>query len=195
MKKEKKLEQDAERWVDEHSEYLYRYAYFRLNNKQQAQDLVQDTFVSALRAYANFKGKSSERTWFVSILKRKLIDHYRKAAHKAQHETLPAEENPSNFDMNGRWLEERAPADWGNHPEKAIRQNEFMRVLKKCLSFLSARSAAVFTMKEIDDLSTDVICNELEISTSNVWVLLHRARTRLRRCLETEWFEALGAEK
>ncbi len=189
---QQQLARDADRWVDEHSEYLYRYAFYRLNNKQQAQDLVQDTFVSALGAYQNFKGKSSERTWFVSILKRKLIDYYRKSARKDAYEVTPGEDSDSNFDSHGRWLDERAPADWGNHPEKAIHQNEFMKILHQCLSFLSTRAASVFMMKEIDEIESDMICKEMDISPSNLWVLLHRARTQLRSCLEAEWFETSG---
>jgi RNA polymerase sigma-70 factor (TIGR02943 family) len=145
--------------------------------------------ILALIRRKNFKGNSSERTWFVSILKRKLIDHYRKTSRKDAYEVRPGEDKDVNFDANGHWLEDRAPADWGNHPEKAIHQNEFMRVLQECLSFLSTRAAAVFTMKEIDNEESDNICKELDISPSNLWVLLHRARTQLRSCLEAEWFE------
>ncbi len=157
--------------------------------------MVQDTFVSALGAYEKFKGKSTERTWFVSILKRKLIDHYRKSARRDASEVSAGKDGGSNFDSNGRWLEDRSPADWGSHPEKAIHQKEFMKILRQCISSLSDRAAAVFTMKEIDDLPSEAICKELGISPSNLWVLLHRARTQLRSCLEADWFEISGRER
>ena len=182
---------DADQWVSEHGDYLYRFALYRLNNKQAAEDLVQDTFLSALSGLKSYKADGSLRTWFISILKRKIIDYYRAQA-RQKDQTGEQYFEETAFAENGRWLEEKAPQDWGEHPERALNQNEFREILRRCISLLQKKMALAFTMKEIDELDSECICKELDISTSNLWVLLHRARARLRRCLEKNWF---GKEK
>lgn len=191
MQKETNLSQkqtvDANQWVNEHGDYLYRFALLRLNSKQAAEDLVQDTFLAALSALHEFKASSSLRTWFTSILKRKIIDHYRRQARRQEQSAEPGfEENA--FAADGHWLENKAPLDWGAHPEQALNQNEFREILRMCISFLQKKMALAFTMKEIDETDSEHICKELDISASNLWVLLHRARARLRACLEKNWF-------
>ena len=187
---EKKISHaDAAKWVDEHGDYLYRFASIRLNNKSLAEDMVQETFLAALKNVKNFDNRSSIRTWFSSILKNKIIDHYRKKARAFQEEDLDAFDDQKNdFLENGHWNEERAPADWGMHPEKALDQKEFMQVLRTCLAILPEKIAAVFALREIEQQESQEICNDLGISSSNLWVMLHRARNGLRKCLELNWF-------
>lgn len=177
---------NAELWVDEHGDYLFRYALLRLNNKQVAEDLVQDTFLSALASIQNFQAASSIRTWFVSILKRKIIDYYRK--HSRTEDSDSEEIEKSAFREDGHWIEESGPSDWGEHPEQELTQNEFREILRMCISYLQKRMALAFTMKEVDEIDSEQICKDLGISASNLWVLLHRARARLRECLEINWF-------
>ena len=177
---------DAEAWVDDHGDFLFRYALLRLNNRQVAEDLVQDTFLAALSSIQKFKADSSLRTWFVSILKRKIIDYYRKHAH--EEETDSEGVGKKAFDQDGHWIEENGPLDWGAHPEQALNQNEFNKILRRCISYLKNKAALAFTMKEFDEMDSKAICKELKISSSNLWVLLHRARARLRECLESNWF-------
>jgi len=182
-------------WVDDYSDYLYRYALMRVNNTAVAEDLVQETFLSALKAYANFDGKSSEKTWFVSILKHKIIDHYRKKSRKAKYFQEPtADDSSSDFGENGFWKLENAPADWGGSPEEALHQKEFLHILKECLTFLPDKIATVFALREMEGLESNYICKELDISASNLWVMLHRARKQLRKCLETNWFGSTELE-
>ena len=182
-------------WVDKYSDYLYRYAITRVNNTAVAQDLVQETFLSALKAYKNFDGKSSERTWFISILKHKIIDHYRKKSRKAKYFDEPSgTASDDDFENNGFWKLENAPADWGASPEEALQQKEFMHVLADCLAHLPERIAAVFTLREMEDVESRRICKELNISASNLWVMLHRARQKLRKCLELNWFSSAAQD-
>ena len=179
-------------WVDRHGDYLFQYALLRLNNNTQlAEDLVQDTFLSAIKAASTYQGKSAERTWLVSILKNKIIDHYRRNKNNLfEQSDFQNEEFIEQGSQAGAWKPQLAPQDWGDTPEKAFEQQEFTSIFRKCLATLPQNLAAVFALRELDGLDTDLICKKLSISASNVWVILHRARTSLRRCLEINWFEA-----
>jgi RNA polymerase sigma-70 factor (ECF subfamily) len=183
---------EPEQWVDRHGDYLFRIALIRVHDKQLAEDMVQETFFAALKAINSFKGKSSERTWFVSILKRKIIDHFRKSSRIVSLEDESSGESLPDFNAHGkrqgRWKEVYAPMDWGESPLQSLEKNEFQNILQNCIAGLPENMAVVFTMREIDGINTEEICKELNITTSNVWVLLHRARTNLRRCLEIHWF-------
>ncbi len=178
---------DPQLWVAEHGDYLFRFALLRVSDRQIAQDLVQDTFLAALNAISSFKGDSSERTWFTGILKRKIIDRYRKTSNQPEINSIDSTED--DFLENGHWNPERAPRDWEALPDELVRQSEFMRILKRCIKAIPKKLAGVFTMKEIDGEKSADICKEFNISSSNLWVMLHRARTQLRRCLELNWFE------
>ncbi len=179
-------------WVDLYGDYLFRYAQSRVNASAMAEDLVQETFLSALHSYANFDGKSSERTWFVSILKHKIIDHYRKQGRQAKYFESPGVSE--DFQENGFWKLDQAPGDWGEHPEEQLQQKEFILILRECLKALPKKIAAVFTLKEMEGLDSKSICKELDITSSNLWVMLHRARHQLRKCLDMNWFGPLGDE-
>ncbi|GAB4183767.1 MAG: RNA polymerase factor sigma-70 [Calditrichia bacterium] len=178
-----------EKWVEEHGDYLLRFAMVRVNNKQIAEDLVQDTFFSAIKKVDTFEGKSSVRTWLTAIIRRKIIDYYRK---KSTHMEEQLPESPFNVEgeMIGHWRSEFAPQEWQGNPEDAFNQKEFFLILRDCLSHLPDKIRAVFVMKELDQLDSEYICKEMNITSSNYWVLLHRARLGLRQCLEKNWFQS-----
>ena len=184
------IENNPELWLEQHGNFLYQYAMSRLaNDTQLAEDMVQDTFLSALKSTSGYKGKSSERTWFVSILKNKIIDHYRRNKGNLFKQTgFQNEEFIESGPRQGWWKEEFAPSDWSNTPDKSLEQKEFKSILQKCMDLLPQNLSAVFSMRELDGFETDNICKELDISSSNLWVMLHRARTSLRHCLELNWF-------
>lgn len=191
-----------ETWVDLYGDFLFRYALVRVNNRDMSEDLVQETFLSALKASANFFGKSAVRTWLVSILKNKITDYYRKnmRAHVSfDNLTQDASDQSSDFQqggkMKGMWTPGREPIDWGDNPELAVEKTEFFAVMNECLSLLPKQIAHVFSMREIDDMDSPSICKELNISPSNLWVMLHRARHHLRRCLEINWFSNPSKDK
>lgn len=178
-----------ESWVNEYGDILFRFAMRRLNSMTVAEDLVQETFLSALKSYAKFNAQSSINTWLISILKNKIIDHYRKAGRDNESADVDMGQDPSDsFDEKGHWITEKAPADWGTNPEKSFEQSEFMEIFKSCLSRLPAKIASIFSLREVEKVESKKICKDFNITSSNLWVMLHRARTQLRRCLELNWF-------
>lgn len=184
---EEKITLNTDKWIDNYADYLYNYAVPRVNNSDLAKDLVQDTFFAGLKSAKNFQGKSTERTWLVSILKRKVIDHYRKInSKKGQAEVRMNFYNDG--ENEGNWIEERVPQNWDNASEKAIENEELKDQLEDCISNLPDKYAMVFRMKTIQGFETEEICKELDITASNLWVMIHRARTQLRKCMEDNWF-------
>ncbi|GAB1308330.1 RNA polymerase sigma factor SigX [Urechidicola sp. KH5] len=187
MSKSTKHTLNPNKWVTEYSDYLFNYTITRVNNENVAKDLVQETFFSGLKSMKNFQGKASERTWLVSILKRKIIDHYRKINSKKG-----KAEVRMNFykdgDNEGEWIEERAPNTWASDADKHIENDELKSTLEKCIDKLPEKYGMVFRMKTIQNFETEEICKELNITASNLWVIIHRARTQLRRCMEDNWF-------
>lgn len=177
-------------WIDAYGNYLYNFAIMRVYNSEVAEDLVQDTFYSAVKAKESFLGNSSEKTWLTSILKRKIIDYYRKNSRNKEDNIL---DNPDHFQkegiLKGHWEDNSLPEDW-QYPENQILENtEFYKVVKKCLSKIPSKIAATFTLKEFEDYSTEEICKELNITPSNLWVMIHRTKVQLRDCIEKSWFK------
>ncbi len=181
---------DPGKWDDACGETLFNFALARIRDKDIAEDLVQETFLAGLKGGKSFNGKSSELTWLTSILKNKINDYYRKV--KRNNDVFYAESNTvrnqKDFDENGNWNIENAPSDWGDNPEKLMIQKDFKEIFHRCLSDLSPKLASVFSLKEIEQKNSSEICKELNISPSNLWVMLHRSRLLLRRCLEVNWF-------
>ena len=172
---------------------LMRYARSQLRNDAWAEDAVSDTLLAALEKPQAFAGASQLKTWLVGILKHKLIDQLRRQSREAT--TLDADDSEDVdellFDASGHWRE--MPADWSDHPEAALRQQQFLKVLDACVEHLPSTQGRVFMMREWLELESDEICKELSISSTNLWVLLHRARLRLRDCLQQGWFNGAVA--
>jgi RNA polymerase sigma-70 factor, ECF subfamily len=175
-------------WVERFGDYLFRYATLRVRDSSAAEDLVQETFLAALKDPGSFSGGSSEATWLVGILKHKIADHFRRQAREAPLDDgdLREQPDPSSFDESGRWAS--GPTDWGGNPADLYREKKFLDQFTKCLSGLSPNHANAFTLREIEGADTWEICKVLNVSETNLWVILHRARMQLRRCLETHWF-------
>ena len=186
---------DCAAWLDEHGDYLFKYAIFRLRDQTAAEDAVQETFLAALKAYENFQGRGSERTWLTGILKHKITDHFRRVSREAPiGEDVDEASEPTDLfrtagQWTGHWDPNRAPTDWQTTPFELVERDDFWRVFSDCLSPLPQRTASVFTLREVDGLKSDEICEMLNISTNNLWVMLHRARLHLRNCLEVNWFK------
>ncbi len=185
---------DFSAWVDQHGDYLYKYALFRLRDGSAAEDAVQETFLAALKAYRGFEGRGSERTWLVGILKHKVTDHFRRTMREApigepEDDTFEHNEFFTRTDeWTNHWNTDYAPSDWHATPAELMERSEFWHVLNDCLSPLPKRAASAFTLREVDGLSSEEICQALNISVNNLWVMLHRARLHLRNCLERNWF-------
>ncbi len=181
------LQLHPEKWVDLYADYLYNYAAARVSDSEVASDLVQETFLAALKSAKNYKGHAAERTWLVAILKRKVIDHYRKINSKKGKAEVRINYKASE-ESNGDWLEEQVADPYSLKENDAIENKELGLAIQECIAGLPKKQSQVFTMKTIRGLSTEDICNELGINPSNLWVLIHRARTSLMGCLNDNWF-------
>lgn len=186
-----KPEVNASTWSERFADELYSYARWKVSDNEAARDLVQDTFLAAVRNLPNFRGDSSERTWLFAILKNKILDFYRSRYRKAPSESLDqSNEVQDPFTEKGHWREERMPHQWASNEIDLLRQKEFFEVLANCRDRLSGQQQLVFALKYIEDRDADEICKELDITASNYWVLLHRARVQLRECLEHNWMNS-----
>ncbi len=174
-------------WVDLYADYLFNYAVARVNDTETAKDLVQETFFAGLKSAKNFKGDAAERTWLIAILKRKVIDHYRKINSKKGKAEVRMTYSSGN-DSEGDWMEEQIADPFSVMENSAIENEELGLAIQECISKLPKKQALVFTMKTIQGMDTEDICNELDINPSNLWVMIHRARTALMECLNQNWF-------
>jgi RNA polymerase sigma-70 factor (ECF subfamily) len=174
-------------WVDRYADYLFNYTITRVNDSFIAEDLVQETFLAGLKSMKNFKGEATERTWLISILKRKIIDHYRKSnSNKGKAEVRMDFINIE--DQEGDWLEERVKDDSYRSAEDNFENEELGLAIENCLGKLPVKQAVIFKQKTILEQETDTICKEHSITASNLWVIIHRARVQLMECLNNQWF-------
>ena len=184
--------------VDSHRGYLLRYATARLRDGVQAEEVVQEALLAALAGIDSFSGQSTLRTWLTAILKFKIIDLQRNLVRDRAHFVSAGSGDDSAdhgwldrlFDDTGHWRSQFA--DWPK-PDQALEQKEFFQAFEQCLDKLPKAAGRVFFKREVMGADTDEICKEEGISSSNCWVMLHRARVSLRECLERNWF--MGAAK
>ncbi len=194
-----------QQWPARFGDELYRLALSRVADAVAAEELVQETFVSALGALPSFRGQASERTWLFAILKRKIIDHYRRQARSPFVSLAPTaeEEAPESrffHARGGHWREEQYPTDWAvggdeGRGDVLLEQQEFQAILRRCQQRLPPQQLAVFVLRFVEELPAEDICQELRITASNYWVIVHRAKLQLRRCLEKNWFQDPAAAK
>jgi RNA polymerase sigma-70 factor (ECF subfamily) len=186
---------DFNNLVDEHADYLFRYAVKRVRDEAKAEDLVQETFLAAIKSIENYEGKATPRTWLTSILKNKVVDHYRR---QSSEKTFSAGDldflNTEKFfndgtGLNGHWNEEFLPKAWDLSPHTTLESKDFFGVLEKCVNRLPEKIARAFTLREISGIDSQEVCEILDISPNNFWVMMHRARSGLRRCVEINWFQ------
>ena len=183
-------ELDATTWLEEHGDALFRYAITRVRDSSVAEDLVQETLLSAMIAVDSFQGASSARTWLIGILRHKLLDYFRRIAKEQALEQDWAnfpDGGPQEFDEQGRW--KAALGEWGS-PEKSLVKAEFWKVFNRCMDALPEQLRTPFALRELEGLDTDAVIRTLDISSkNNLWVMLSRARQRIRSCLQSQWFE------
>jgi len=180
---------DPEAWVDEHGDALFRYALFRIQDAQVAEDLVQETFLAAIRGKDSFAGRSTVKTWLFGILKHKIIDHIRKISRERPEENIETIADLANKDFDDRGGWKYQPSEWTTNPSLLFQQQEFWHILQTCLSELPPRLNQAFTLRELDGLSAEEVRKILGVTPTNGGVMLHRARLRLRECLELRWFD------
>jgi len=174
-------------WVDQYGDYLFRYAYSRLRDANAAEEVVQETFLAGVRYADQYSGRGAERAWLLGILKRKIIDFVRM---RAKHNATSGYEDEADltgqfFDAAGNW--KPGVMGWSPAPNQKIEMEELWNVVKQCLKTLPQGQADVFVLSVMEDMDSVDICKELEISSSNYWVLMHRARLGLASCVGQKW--------
>ena len=193
MTMDKKSTLDPAHWLDQYGDYLYRYALIRVRDAAIAEDILQETLLAAVRSSQNHAGRSSERTWLVGIMKHKVVDYFRRVGKMTQFQLTIDDEESESFENSGpwrgHWREDQAPVSWPVDAATVLESREFWDTFERCLSQLPQQIAIAFTLREIDGLSANEICEILQITPNYLFVILHRGRAKLRHLLETEWFQ------
>lgn len=173
---------DPKNWVNQHANDLYRFAMLRLHNPELAEELVQETFAAGIQAIDQYSGSGEPGAWLLGILRRKIIDHYRRKARRATY-SIDDDDRIANqvFDSKGKW--QSFPKIFGRRPSHHLESEEIWEAFHQCLEDLPYKQAEAFRLRELEDHSTAQVCREMGISQSNLWVMLHRARNRLASCL------------
>jgi RNA polymerase sigma-70 factor (TIGR02943 family) len=184
-------DEDFELWVVKYSDSLYRYALSKTNDKALAEDLVQDVFLSAYQSLKSFRGESHVKTWLFSILKNKILDFYRKHFRQQTYNETKLNGYLDNnfFDKKGTWILQNNPRHWSDIDGHLLDDDDFREVLNACVHKLPEMWSIAIQFKYLKGKNANEICQELEISTSNYWQIIHRAKLHLRKCLELNWFK------
>ena len=181
---------DFEQQLVEQRSYLMRFARLQLRNDAWAEDAVSETLLAALAKPQAFEARSQLKTWLVGILKHKIIDAMRQRQREVTFDSGSDDDNADPlefmaFRADGHFAEK--PADWGN-PEQDLKSRQFFAILEACTDQLPAVQGRLFLMREWLEMSSEEICKELALTPTNLYVQLHRARLRLRECLDLNWF-------
>ncbi len=185
-----KSKADPQKWLEQYGDLLYQYALPRVNDTSIAEDLVQDTFLSALKGLENYKGEASEKNWLFAILKNKIIDHYRKRSTEQAVLAIPDMHIMDDhwFNEEGGWVESRMPNDW-QPASSLVERKEIQQIIAGCKDHLKTMQKNVFILKYMEDMNSGDICKVLNITPSNYWILIHRARLQMRECVEKKWLK------
>jgi RNA polymerase sigma-70 factor, ECF subfamily len=175
-----------EQWIEEYGDALFRYALTKVSQVPLAEDLVQETFLAAWKGRQGYSGKSSFLTWLISILRRKIVDEFRRQGRTKSVDREDLEEPVEEFTRRGHW--QNSIGHWPDDPHKLLENREFWEAVEHCVKKLPPNLAAVFLLREIDQTDTATICAHLNITMANISVRLYRARALIRRCLENSWF-------
>lgn len=178
---------NPDHWVEKYADYLYNYTIARVKDPVIVQDLISETFLAGLKSQENFKGEATERTWLISILKRKIIDYYRKINSKKGKAEIRVSYRDGDSEKD--WLEENAADPFELTAQDKMENNELGLAILECLDQLPEKQAAIFKKKTLENFDTETICKEFNITSSNLWVIIHRARKSLAECLERNWFK------
>lgn len=174
-------------WVETYTSDLYSWALHKVSDPDLAGDLVQDTFLAAAEKIEGFRGDSTPKTWLFSILNNKIIDFYRKRV--KQPVKMDNQVFSTFFDEEGSWKVAERPLTWDEDESHLLDNADFQAVLKECLDALPEKWNTCVKLKYLLNKSGDEICQELGISPTNYWQIVHRAKLQLRNCVEENWFE------
>lgn len=174
--------------VKAYTKDLFAYTITKVPDRETAEDIVQNTFLSAVEGYKNFKHQSNPKTWLFSILKNKIADYFRNRYKKADI-NVTADPLEICFDEDGSWNLCHKPHDWDVDENHLLENPEFNKVLKNCVEHLPEKWSSAVQLKYLVEENSGAICEQLEVSLSNYWQMIHRAKVMLRYCLELNWFK------
>ncbi len=182
-------------WVQLYSDSMYSRAFYKTKSKETAEDLVQDSFLVAFQSFANFEGKSNPKTWLFAILNNKISDYYRKHFRDPAVSEQRRSEHASYslfdtlFDNNEQWVKEQRPHGWPHDAENVLDDEAFNKVLQLCMEKLPATWFYAIQLKYLEEKKGTLICQELQITPTKFWQILHRSKLQLRKCLDNNWFK------
>ncbi len=182
----KEKENTLQNWVRDYTADMLSWAGHKVSDPELAKDLIQDTFLAAAEKIETFRKDSSPKTWLFSILNYKIIDFYRSKV--KQIKSLDSHPLSDFFTADGEWLSDHKPANWGEDERNLLDDPDFNRVLKSCIDALPEQWSLSIRLKYLIDKKGAEICQELDISPSNYWQIMHRAKLQLRSCVEDNWF-------
>jgi RNA polymerase sigma-70 factor (ECF subfamily) len=190
MEKATISEAEFRKWVEDHSDLLHSYALKRVSDAELSKDLVQETFLAAWRNKDKFRGDSSLKTWLFTIIRSKIIDHFRKMNTEAIVQEIREDHHDGvYFDQEDHWRKGMYPAALSVNFRDSMESRDFLLVFDSCSRKLKQLQHAVFVLKYVEELDSEKICEVLGLSSSNYWVLVHRAKVQLRACLEKNWLQ------
>lgn len=184
---------DPNLWVEAYGDYLLRYAVMRVGDQITGEDMVQETFLAAFKSRNRFDGSRPIKYWLRGILKHKIVDYFRKSSRETLMEDPEDKEMSESFNYKAFGIATRNPPSWDFDPVRAFEKEEFMEVFRLCLGKLADPMRTVFVLKELEGQKTEEICNELDLTPNHVWVLMHRARLKLKECIQANWNQELNS--
>jgi len=183
-------------WVLLYFDNLYSWAVYKTSNKESAEDLVQETFLAAHQSFDKFEGKSDPKTWLFAILKNKITDYHRKqyrdpgARAERQNQYVSGVLFISLFNEHGEWRAEEVPEVWPDESDHLLDNPEFNSTLQQCLKNLPPQWFSAIQLKFLEEKKPDLVCQELGVSQTNYWQIIHRAKLQLRKCIQLNWFNS-----
>ena len=182
-------ELNPETWVKDYGDYLYGYAYSRMRDANAAEDVLRETLLAGVKYSGQYAGKGSVRGWLIAILKRKIIDHFRSRKKHAGASFGDEDDafDPSTvlFDQQGNW--KPGTFKWAPSPENNLETSELADIVQDCLKGIPKGHADVFVLSVMEEMDSAAICEQLNITPSNMWVRMHRARLGLAKCVSEKW--------
>jgi RNA polymerase sigma-70 factor (ECF subfamily) len=183
-----------ESWVKRYTNSMYAWALYKTSDKASAEDLVQDTFLTAYEQLEKFRGDGNPKTWLLAILNNKIAGHYRKKyrepVQKSEERELSGNSVFSSmFDEDDRWKTNEKPLSWHAEEKHLLDDKDFNLVLTLCMDKLPEHWRSAVYLKFIEQKKGELICQELNVAPTNFWQILHRAKLQLRKCLDNNWFK------
>lgn len=178
--------------VEQYYSSMVRIAMIYVPDQAIAEDVVQETWIGVLRGLDRFEGRSSLKTWIFTILTNRAKTRAQRESRYVPLSTAWDDEadgsepviTPERFSNEGHWSADDRPDNWDAIPEDRLLSQETLALIHQAIDELPAGQREVIRLRDIEGWSSAEVCNVLDISETNQRVLLHRARSKVRRALE-----------